>query len=454
MLEKDTFRFNSKNKRILIELLAILNHFSSKQEAPELTLKVAFIKGLSLEYLNEVFLSPEGRQWIYISYSAIKGDERSKDFLMNYSNWAGIDFNYLKEYLLLRLDEFVFQLIILSNQSPDFCLSVEVENIILPFQFKLWKSNEKISLDITPKTTIKVAIDKEILTLIIKDNGTEENFVFHKLPGSNKFPFYIDLFSEASRVNFFGREHLPRVSKKDHKIINDQIIKIESAVDFIKHTNHSIYDYFLNTKNYFVPLIGPEGALPSSSNSTVDTMFWYSITDQALLISEMIIHELSHQRLFRLQDEDPLIDPSYHNSGWEKCELYSPWRDDPRPVNGVFHGFIVFSEVAKFWFELLNSSDIDEHEKNIAQRRMAMLALQLFNAKDSLDTAHFTPKGKEFYAQYVDFLTNNILNFVLDNNLDQLQPFFMEFHDQEELTGQSILEVVNEHKNQWSDNNI
>jgi len=168
----------------------------------------------------------------------------------------------------------------------------------------------------------------------------------------------------------------------------------------------------------------------------------------------MIIQELSHQRLFRLQDEDPLIDPVYHNSGWEKCELYSPWRDDPRPINGVFHGFVVFSEVAKFWLELIKNTDINEQEKNIAKRRMAMLTLQLSNAKESLDNAHFTTKGKEFYNQYVQYLNNDTLKYVLENNLGDLEPFFMEFHDQEELAGQSIYEVVDEHKNHWLTNNI
>ena len=454
MLNDDISRFDSKNRRILIELIAILNHFSSKEKGLVQIEKVNFIKRLNLEYLNDVFLSPAGRQWIYISYSAIKGDEKSKDLLINYSNWAGIEYSNLNHYLIRKLDEFLFSLLILSGQPPDFSLSLEVKNSILHFNNSLWKSNDIASIDINLATKIKLTSKKENVTFaVIKENKKQE-YTFFKLPESDKFPFYIDLFSEASRANFPGREHLPRVPCKDKKTITQQVTKIEKALEFIKESNASIYDYFINTKNYFVPLFGPEGALPSSSNSTVDTMFWYSITDQALLISEMIIHELSHQRLFRLQDEDPLIDPFYHNSGWEKCELYSPWRDDPRPINGVFHGFIVFSEVAKFWLELIKNADINEQEKNIAKRRMAMLTLQLSNAKESLDNTHFTSKGKEFYGQYVQYLNNDTLKYVLENNLGDLEPFFMEFHDQEELAGQSIYEVVDEHYNHWLTNNI
>jgi len=454
MLNDDISRFDSKNRRILIELIAILNHFSSREKGLVQIEKVNFIKRLNLEYLNDVFLSPAGRQWIYISYSAIKGDEKSKDLLINYSNWAGIEYSNLNHYLIRKLDEFLFSLLILSGQPPDFSLSLEVKNSILHFNNSLWKSNDIASIDINLGTTIKITTEKENLTLaVIKENKKLE-YTFFKLPESDKFPFYVDLFSEASRANFPGREHLPRVPYKDKKTITQQVIKIEKALGFIKDANASIYDYFINTKNYFVPLFGPEGALPSSSNSTVDTMFWYSITDQALLISEMIIHELSHQRLFRLQDEDPLIDPVFHNSGWEKCELYSPWRDHPRPINGVFHGFIVFSEVSKFWLELIKNADINEQEKNIAKRRMAMLTLQLSNAKESLDNTHFTSKGKEFYDQYVQYLNNDTLKYVQENNLGDLEPFFMEFHDQEELVGQSIYEVVDEHKNHWLTNNI
>src|SRR6056300_1472406 len=148
MLNDDISRFDSKNRRILIELIAILNHFSSREKGLVQIEKVNFIKRLNLEYLNDVFLSPAGRQWIYISYSAIKGDEKSKDLLINYSNWAGIEYSNLNHYLIRKLDEFLFSLLILSGQPPDFSLSLEVKNSILHFNNSLWKSNDIASIDI------------------------------------------------------------------------------------------------------------------------------------------------------------------------------------------------------------------------------------------------------------------------------------------------------------------
>jgi HEXXH motif-containing protein len=232
-------------------------------------------------------------------------------------------------------------------------------------------------------------------------------------------------------------------------VLLKQIQVIEKALDYIGLVDSSISQYFKEVPNYFVPLIGPDGTLPSSSNSSVDTMFWYSATHQPLLKAEMIIHEFSHQRVFRLQDKDPLIDPKVHGSGWDICEIYSPWRDDPRPVNGVFHGFVVFTEAAKFWMSLINLGGLQPEELDISKRRMTMLALQLDHAQKSLATCTYTELGKTVFDAYAEVLEGMILPYIKKHNLGDLKPFFMEFHDQEQPIGVSIAEVVEGHKSQW-----
>jgi hypothetical protein len=452
MLSKDISWFQLKNRRILIELIAILNHLKTQNEHNlDLTAKIDFLKKSDLIHLEKIFLSPEGRQWIFFAYRELKKSGTKDPLLQSYSNWLGIKRSALIDYLLDRLDIFVFSLVLMSGITLEKEIMLRIGKVsILPGTDHYWEADYDLTVIFNPHDEIAVQKTHESLSLHIRNSLSQLlKLVFKKIPGSEIFPFSIDLISEASRINFHGREQLPRISTEDGQAILNQIKLIEKALDYISIFDSSIYTYFKETPNYFVPLQGPNGTLPSSSNSSIDTMFWYSLTNQPLLVAEMIIHELSHQRLFRLQDTDPLIDPKVHGTGWDKCEIYSPWRDDPRPVNGVFHGFIVFTEAARFWMSLITNGSLKEGELDISNRRLAMLVLQLKYAKESLNGCKFTSLGATVFSFYSEELDKNLFPHIEYNKSYKLRPFFMEFHDQMIPSGSSILEVVNSHKSNW-----
>lgn len=451
MLTDDLTWFKVKNRRILLELIAVLNYLSSQLDKDsDLGLKIDYLKSANLEVLERIFLSPEGRQWIYFTYTEIKSKNNSEGMLHAYANWLGISRLGLRAHLIQKLDEFVFALVVLSQIAPKESITLKVKkNAIIPLTSEMWRLLENVDLKLSPTTTVTSEKNLEMMRVSVNSLGIETQAEFSQLPSSKKFPLHIDLYSEASRSSFPGREQLPRVSEQEQEVLLKQIQVIEKALDYIGLVDSSITQYFKEVPNYFVPLIGPDGTLPSSSNSSVDTMFWYSATNQPLLMAEMIIHELSHQRVFRLQDKDPLIDPEVHGSGWDICEIYSPWRDDPRPVNGVFHGFVVFTEAAKFWMSLINQGGLHPEELDISKRRMTMLALQLDHAQKSLATCTYTELGKSVFDAYAQVLEGTILPYIKKHNLGDLKPFFMEFHDQEQPIGVSIAEVVEGHKSQW-----
>lgn len=451
MLTDDLTWFKVKNRRILLELIAVLNYLSSQSDKDSgLMVKIDFLKSANLEFLERIFLSPEGRQWIYFTYTEIKSKSNGQGMLHAYANWLGISRLGLREHLIQKLDEFVFALVLLSKSTPKESITLKVKkNATLPLSAQMWRLHENVDLELSPTTTVTSEENLEVIRVGVNSLGIETQAEFSRLPSSKKFPLHIDLYSEASRSSFPGREQLPRVSEQEEEVLLKQIQVIEKALDYIGLVDSSITQYFEEVPNYFVPLIGPDGTLPSSSNSSVDTMFWYSATNQPLLMAEMIIHEFSHQRVFRLQDKDPLIDPEVHGSGWDICEIYSPWRDDPRPVNGVFHGFVVFTEAAKFWMSLINQGGLQPEELDISKRRMTMLALQLDHAQKSLATCTYTEWGKSVFDAYAQVLEGTILPYIKKHNLGDLKPFFMEFHDQEQPIGVSIAEVVEGHKSQW-----
>ena len=91
MLSNDFTWFKEKNRRILLELVAVLNYLSSNLERNlDLREKIIFLKSANLEYLEKIFLSPEGRQWIYFTYTEIKSKGTGEGMLQAYAQWLGI----------------------------------------------------------------------------------------------------------------------------------------------------------------------------------------------------------------------------------------------------------------------------------------------------------------------------------------------------------------------------
>jgi hypothetical protein len=62
-------------------------------------------------------------------------------------------------------------------------------------------------------------------------------------------------------------------------------------------------------------------------------------------LADKLVHEWAHDRLFALEDEGAFLHP---DDSLEE-EHYSPWRDDPRSIQGVVHAVYVHLHVWPFW---------------------------------------------------------------------------------------------------------
>lgn len=59
-------------------------------------------------------------------------------------------------------------------------------------------------------------------------------------------------------------------------------------------------------------------------------------------LADALVHELQHSKLNAVFE---LV--SLHDA--DDRYFYAPWRDDPRPLNGVLHGIYAFTSVVEFW---------------------------------------------------------------------------------------------------------
>ena len=107
--------------------------------------------------------------------------------------------------------------------------------------------------------------------------------------------------------------------------------------------------------------------------------------------AEVIVHEYAHNELHLLQESDTLFEESPQQF------FYSPWRPDPRPLNGLFHGIYSFWHVAEF-FRLAEECDALAVHKTSLQTARALVVRQLDVALRQVPSDQLCPRGEEIIS--------------------------------------------------------
>jgi hypothetical protein len=141
------------------------------------------------------------------------------------------------------------------------------------------------------------------------------------------------------------------------------------------------------------------GGYDDFSNPELPGAFIASVVHDPLELADHFIHELQHNRLSFLEEAGPLFaTPSCDPSLARGC--YSPWRDQPRSLYGVFHGVYVFLAVYRYWRRVHDAGDASADARAYAVDRLLRLPRQLALAVAMLERyARLTPFGRALLAQ-------------------------------------------------------
>lgn len=102
-------------------------------------------------------------------------------------------------------------------------------------------------------------------------------------------------------------------------------------------------------------------------------------------LTDSIIHEHRHQKLYLLQSICPLVEV-------DAPLVRSPWREDLRPPSGLFHAVFVFCGLLRYWRFIENNTSGDL--KQYASREVGRILNNLFDAKATLFSTRLTRVGR------------------------------------------------------------
>lgn len=118
---------------------------------------------------------------------------------------------------------------------------------------------------------------------------------------------------------------------------------LRSAWPVLDQFHPAVAAEVLEAVSVIVPLTSARGGLVSASSSATFGAVGLSEPPDPYWCAVTFAHEIQHLKLSALLDIVPLTLPD------DGQRYYAPWRDDPRPLNGLVQGAYAFLGVSDFW---------------------------------------------------------------------------------------------------------
>jgi len=197
------------------------------------------------------------------------------------------------------------------------------------------------------------------------------------------------------------------------------------ALEIIRSVNLQIlYDINPLVKNVLV-IESKDDSHGSMSPKNIMGSVYLPDVEDSTLIAECFVHECLHQYLYRLDHVSSIFN---NNEGNEEL-YYSPWKEEPRPLNMVLHGAFVFTGVMMFYHELCKK-DLPNNFIKTFKERIAYRYTQVNIALTVLaNNNKFSKFGNDIFGilkGYLDDIHNSEYfdnSMQIDSALDHLSKF-------------------------------
>ncbi len=118
---------------------------------------------------------------------------------------------------------------------------------------------------------------------------------------------------------------------------------IGQALDLIQTLSPGLAARMNGLVQWYVPIGSDDFKVHNSfTASTLLGVIFLSDAYSSLRLAEAMVHEYHHNQLFSLMAGETLFEDV------DGAIYYSPWREDPRPLTGLFHALYVFANVWAF----------------------------------------------------------------------------------------------------------
>ncbi|BAU55653.1 aKG-HExxH-type peptide beta-hydroxylase [Mucilaginibacter gotjawali] len=332
------------------------------------------------------------------------------------------DFQINSELLSDILSLLHFALAVLTESELTFSVNRSVTTrFLLPVSGLFFDFN---SISITQEKLFCLYFPKSKSILINNKEhklSNYQSFESIKIADSN-FAFFADPTEDEYTIEFDNEIDLPK-----------WISTLNKAMDILK-TDYSSYQLVTNFTSYLVPLKQMEIVKNLSfSVRNLPNVIFKNNELTPYLIAETLVHESDHQLFYSIEKFESFW---LSDVKLQKPIFFSPWRDDPRPLDGILRGLSSFARVSKYYSTVLKTFDFMQEEIELVG---AMLLTRLRQSETALNTIFQSCELSSFGKQYL---------YEIKETLDNVNAVTKNFHQYNRWNGIAVnsMEI---HRRNW-----
>lgn len=172
---------------------------------------------------------------------------------------------------------------------------------------------------------------------------------------------------------------------------------VQRTLEMIDRFAPARFKQFAETMQLAALKLRSSGTYTNMSHSHFPGAMIIGVVDDPFEMGDTFIHELHHNRLFFIEEQAPFFTDQNEES---EERIYSPFRDDLRPIIGLFHAVYVYLPVTEYWFEVFarGASITTSAQREYAIDRALRGVLQIELAIAQLEKfSHFTAHGTALF---------------------------------------------------------
>jgi HEXXH motif-containing protein len=180
---------------------------------------------------------------------------------------------------------------------------------------------------------------------------------------------------------------------------SEQVKLTTRALELIHRLCPATFDHFRQLIRLVALKPSDIGDYSNISHSDLPGCFVVTVANDPYLMADFFIHEFHHNRFFFVEELGGFFADQGDNLMMSN-EYYSPFRDDLRPLHGIFHGLYVFLAVWRFWYAVHRSEDTSGLRHDAVCDQVTTISIQLAIAVSQLRRfAKFSPLGAELFEE-------------------------------------------------------
>ena len=169
------------------------------------------------------------------------------------------------------------------------------------------------------------------------------------------------------------------------------------ALELIDRHCPATFEHFRKVIRLMALKSSEVGDYSNISHSDLPGSFVVTVANDPYLMADFFIHEFHHNRFFFVEELGAFFADERDNL-MTRGEYYSPFRDDLRPLHGIFHGLYVYLAVWRFWYAVYCSGETSGLRRDAVRDQIALVSIQLAISVAQLRRcAEFSKLGAELF---------------------------------------------------------